>query len=244
MSVFHDTTPQPPLPTDKPDVGREADVIRSIHDAKRVLEGLIRALEPFEPTEITTADGKKVRALLQVLGTVPTDGTTVQMPFDLVAPDDPGEDGEVRGQINVNSLFLLSEFSTDDITVTGIGEDFPLEAGMYVYLQVDANENGLDIDEVSIVHDTDGFGDQRITVASDDDGLLWDQSFYPLAQVFENTNGKPAHGGTIFTSGDGNNTLEVVNLCSSHLGAMGTVYNGVLVQGVVKTAVTFDLSDD
>ena len=167
----------------------------------------------------------------------------LDFPFDVIAPDNPGDSqsSAVYAQVNVQSLFALNEYSTDDITVANIGVDFALQAGMYVYLQVDT-ANGIDINEVSVVWNTIGFGDDRIKIASGGDSYLWDQSFLPLAQVFENTDGEPAHGGTIFASGDGKNTLEVVNLCSSHLGAVGTIVDGVLAQAVIKTAVAFDFA--
>jgi hypothetical protein len=71
MSVFRKVTPQPPAPTDQPDVQREADHLRSTKEAKDVVDQLIAMLDQFEPTQFTTADGFVVRALAQKLGQAP-----------------------------------------------------------------------------------------------------------------------------------------------------------------------------
>ena len=168
-------------------------------------------------------------------------GDAAPMPFDVVAPDDAGETGTVYGQVNTYSLFLPSEASTDTMDVTGLGEDVALSAGLLFYLQVDASNDGTKIDEVSVVHNTAGFDDKRITYGGSGtqaDPYVWDQSFFPLAQVYA-CNGKATHGGTIFQSGDGKTSVEVVNLCSSHLGAIGVIVDGVVAMGVVKTAASF-----
>lgn len=221
-SIFRSETPQPPQPTDKPDIEREGNALRALAEVKRVVDSLIKALNPFQPTRITSVDGKVFRALAQQIGSNPE--VVEATPFE---PLDPHQShpGAVYIRIYLFSFLRKRATSTGTIQIDGLDEDFQINAGDDVWVQIDTSD-GLNATAASIEHgqhppyEQDG---ELIKLAeASSTSYIWDESFFPIARVFASDGKTPLHGGKIFSAGGIH--LEVKQLLAEHL-SMVTVLN-------------------
>ena len=163
-------------------------------------------------------------------------------PFQLVQGTLDG-DGNIQPAPATNSFVFnqYSYFRQDATTcnytdITNLDSAISLTDGDSVWLQLDASDDGSELEEASIPapaqtapYEDDGnlitFGGSGTTA----DPYLWDQSFVPLAQAFAaDPSGQPVRGGTVYTvdSLTPPTKIEVVQQTDTNLALSGVLASG------------------
>lgn len=134
--------------------------------------------------------------------------------------------------LNANSYLRADVNSFTSTPMTNSTSTFVLAAGDIVYLELDTND-GVTLQEASIVKNQTGPGDKAVTSADYGDGggaMRWDQSFCLLAQVFAAAaDGSPAKGGIVYTvdAQTPPTRIEVVQCTFTHLALQAVNPGGV-----------------